>query len=308
MAWGTNGILAIALGQVVFLYCTATNKTQEIRACFEPNNYVTSVAWRSGANQLAVGTFQAELQLWDIDRCAKLRSLRSHRARIGSLAWSSSDTLASGSLDAKILLNDVRASRYVVGVLAHHTEEVCGLAWSPDGNTLASGSNDNQLCLWNSVTMPRCSNRGHGAAVRALTWSPWERHLLASGGGAADGAIKLWSSLNGQLLRSVATGSQVCALAWSNTTRELVSAHGHHSAANTVTLWEYPSMTRVCDLTGHTARVLHLAISPNGMSMASAGADETLRFWDVFPSSRSSWMSPNPGKSGRFDLHSAVIR
>jgi len=41
-------------------------------------------------------------------------------------------------------------------------------------------------------------------------------------------------------------------------------------------------MVKVKELTGHTARVLHLANSPDGASVCSAGADETLRFWNVF--------------------------
>ncbi len=41
-------------------------------------------------------------------------------------------------------------------------------------------------------------------------------------------------------------------------------------------------MKKVCDLHGHTSRVLHLALSPDGTTVASAAADETLRFWKVF--------------------------
>jgi hypothetical protein len=41
-------------------------------------------------------------------------------------------------------------------------------------------------------------------------------------------------------------------------------------------------MKKLCDLRGHTSRVLHLALSPDGTTIASAAADETLRFWKVF--------------------------
>lgn len=39
---------------------------------------------------------------------------------------------------------------------------------------------------------------------------------------------------------------------------------------------------QAAELTGHTARVLHMAQSPDGASVVTAGADETLRFWKVF--------------------------
>ena len=46
-------------------------------------------------------------------------------------------------------------------------------------------------------------------------------------------------------------------------------------------------MTRIATLTGHTFRVLYLSMSPDGQAIVTGAGDETLRFWNVFPSSRS---------------------
>ena len=46
-------------------------------------------------------------------------------------------------------------------------------------------------------------------------------------------------------------------------------------------------MTKVATLTGHTYRVLYLGMSPDGQSVVTGAGDETLRFWNVFPSNRS---------------------
>ena len=118
------------------------------------------------------------------------------------------------------------------------------------------------------------------AAVKALSWCPMHRNLLASGGGTADRTIKFWNAHTGAMLHSVDTGSQVCALLWSRHHKEIVSSHGF--SQNQLCLWRYPSMTKLCELTGHTARVLHLAQSPDGETVVSAAADETLRFWSIF--------------------------
>ena len=55
---------------------------------------------------------------------------------------------------------------------------------------------------------------------------------------------------------------------------------------NQLTIWKYPSMIRVADLVDHTARVLCMSMSPSGESVASAGADETLRIWKCFDRSQ----------------------
>lgn len=173
-----------------------------------------------------------------------------------------------------------------MATLSRHTQEVCGLAWSPDGTTLASGANDNTLCLWNagssSTNTPRFELTEHQAAVKALAWSPHERNLLASGGGTADRSIKFWNTQTGALLNSIDTGSQVCNLLWNPNEKEILSSHGF--ARNQLSLWKYPTMAKVKEFEGHTARVLHMACNPNTGTVVSAAADETLRFWDIFAS------------------------
>ncbi|CAM9822258.1 unnamed protein product, partial [Ascophyllum nodosum] len=62
---------------------------------------------------------------------------------------------------------------------------------------------------------PRRTLVEHQAAVKALAWCPFQRHLLASGGGTADRSIKFWNTANGSMLNSIDTGSQVCSLQWS---------------------------------------------------------------------------------------------
>ena len=163
--------------------------------------------------------------------------------------------------------------------------QVCGLRWNSGENILASGGNDNRLRLWSpSSTDPIHDLVGHTAAVKALSWSPHQSGLLASGGGTQDRHIRFWNARTGASLNSVDTGSQVCNLAWSQTTSELVSTHGF--SQNEVIVWKYPTMQRLGVLEGHTMRVLYLATSPDGQTIVTGAGDETLRFWNVFPKLR----------------------
>ena len=103
---------------------------------------------------------------------------------------------------------------------------------------------------------------------------------MATGGGKQDGTIKLWNSLSGVISKSIETDSQISALLWSNHNRELLSSHG--DPENKLTVWKFPDLSKVGDMLGHTERILSIALSPNGETIASLAADETLRFWECF--------------------------
>ena len=293
--WGSHNILAVALNSTVYLWNASSGDIQELCSCKDEDDFVSSVKYIDGGEYLAVGTNLNAVQLWDVESKKMLRSLDGHDARVSSLAWNG-HLLSSGGRDSLIVNHDVRVPRHKLSCYQGHLQEVCGLKWSPDGGTLASGGNDNMLCIWDhrrsyqnmtqsqrAALAPRIALSEHCAAVKALAWCPYQRSLLASGGGTADRTIKLWNTANGACTRSVDTGSQVCSLVWNPYERELLSSHGF--SENQLCLWKFPSMTRVKQLNGHTARVLHMTVSPDGSTVCSAAADETLRFWKVFESS-----------------------
>ena len=70
-----------------------------------------------------------------------------------------------------------------------------------------------------------------------------------------------------------------------------VSTHGY--SQNQILVWKYPSLVQVAKLTGHSYRVLYLAMSPDGEAIVTGAGDETLRFWNVFSKARSQKVSCN---------------
>lgn len=278
--WNSSNILAVALYESVHLWNAESGSVQEL--CNDRYGYgATSVSWMPSRNILAIGTENHEVQLWDVERFVCLRRMRSHSGRVGSLAWNDA-MLSSGSRDAQIHNHDVRIPNHHIATLSSHHQEVCGLKWSSNGRHLASGGNDNIVCIWDSQqTRYRFRFDHHSAAVKALAWCPWQNSILATGGGTEDCHIRFWNTNTGTCLNSMDTKSQVCSIIWSPNEKEFVTGHGF--SQNQLTVWKYPSLMRMAELKGHGSRVLHMCLSPDGQTVLSAGADETLRFWKIFP-------------------------
>lgn len=214
--------------------------------------------------------------------------MRGHTSRVSSMSWNSY-LLSSGCRTGAIFHHDVRIAQHHVASMLGHSQEVCGLKWNPKKNYLASGGNDNVVNVWSSQLSgtnntdkisPVYTFTDHQAAVKAIDWCPWKANLLATGGGTNDRTIKIWNTNNGKNLYSIPTRSQVSSILWSKDYKELISSHGFTN--NELIIWKYPGITKVAELTGHTQRILGMSMSPDGSTVVSLGADETLRFWNCF--------------------------
>lgn len=284
--WGSQDVLAVGLGSAVYLWDSASGSVNRLCDLGRAES-VCSVSWIGAGTHLAIGTNSGLVEIWDATTCKCTRTMTGHTLRASSLAWNH-HVLSSGSRDRSVLHRDVREAPHYMARIEAHTQEVCGLRWNVEENKLASGANDNTLCVWDAlnVSEPLMRVTEHEAAVKALAWSPHQRGVLASGGGTADRRIKMWNVLTRAKLADIDTGSQVCNLGWSTTSNEIVSTHGY--SKNHVALWSVkgPQLSHVASLTGHTYRVLYLALSPDGQTVVTGAGDETLRFWNLFEPKR----------------------
>lgn len=277
--WSACNIVSVALSEMVFLFNAISGQTSKLLSL--PTGNITALRWTGEGIHVSVGTSSGEVQIWDAAAQRQLRSFQGHVGRIGAMAWHN-HVLTSGAADAEVHNHDVRIREHLVGRRTGvHSDLVCGLDYNAEG-ILASGSNDNSVCIWQSplCTKPLYTLKEHTAAVKALKWCPWQRHVLATGGGTADKQICLWNASSGRLMTSADTGSQVTGIVWGAQERELLTSHGY--SRNQLSLWKYPSLTKAADLEGHSGRLLGLAQSPDGSLVCSSSADETLRFWQIF--------------------------
>ena len=166
-------------------------------------------------------------------------------------------------------------------ILEGHTGDVYAIAFSPDGSTLASRSQDNTIRLWDvSTGAHKHTLEGHTdngiptADVTAIAFSP-AGSILASG--SADNTIRLWDAATGAHKHTLEGHTEaVTAIAFSP---DGMLASG--SADNTIRLWDAATGTHKHTLEGHTEAVTAIAFSPDGSILASGSADNTIRLWDA---------------------------
>ena len=269
----------------LFIWNAADGSIAELFSNQTEEDYISCVSWAEEGQFLAVGDSTNVIQIWDVAAQRQMRKLHGHADRIATMKWNN-HILANGSRSGGLFLHDVRLPEPLVSTLESHVQEICGMAWAPETNThiLATGANDNLVLIWDdrNTSAPVHSFSDHQAAVKAVSFCPWQPRTLATGGGSQDRHIRFWNTSTGNLLNSVDTGSQVSAIVWSSEDyKELASGHGY--SHNQVTVWKYPSMGKVADLQGHSSRVLSLLKSPDGSMVASAAGDETIRMWKMWP-------------------------
>ena len=153
---------------------------------------------------------------------------------------------------------------------------VNSVAFTPDGETLASGSNDNTIRLWRVATGSVLKTiRGQSDSVNSVAFSP-DGETLATG--SNDNTIRLWRVATGFLLRTLRGHSDpVNSVAFSPDGERLASG----SQDKTVRLWRVATGSVVKTMKGHDSSVNSVAFSPDGVRLASGSDDDTVRLWRV---------------------------
>lgn len=278
--WSSGNQVAIGLERNVYVWSADSGSVSSLLEC-SADTYISSVKWSGDGAYVGVGLGTGEVQIWDVEEQTKLRSMFGHETRVGVMGWNK-HILSTGARSGLVYNHDVRIAQHKVAELVSHTGEVCGLEWRADGAQLATGANDNLVSIWDarSLAAPKFTKANHRAAVKAVSWCPWQSNLLATGGGSNDRQIYFWNTTTGARVNHIATDSQVTSLRWSTHYKEIVSSGGFPD--NSLSIWSYPTGVKNMEIPAHESRVLHSCLSPDGQMLATAAADESLKFWKVF--------------------------
>jgi WD40 repeat protein/GTPase SAR1 family protein len=160
-------------------------------------------------------------------------------------------------------------------VFEGHDDRALCVAFDPEGRTLASGSGDSTVNLWEVADGKLLRVlKGHRNSVVSLAFDPEGRTLVS---GSPDGTAVLWEVANGKLLRSLRghTGD-VSSVAFDPKGNMLVSGSG-----STVTIWESANGKLLRILEAQQNGISSLAFDPDGQRLVTGGEDGTVKVWEV---------------------------
>ncbi|MEM6252746.1 MAG: P-loop NTPase fold protein [Cyanobacteria bacterium P01_D01_bin.156] len=157
-----------------------------------------------------------------------------------------------------------------------HSDTIGSVAFSPDGQSIVSSSDDKTIRLWDLQGNPIGNPfQGHSRSVFSVTFSPDGKTIVS---GSADHTIRLWD-LQGNPIGEPFQGhsAPVWSVAFGPNGKTIASG----SNDNTIRLWDLNGNPIGEPFQGHLDTVLSVAFSPDGNTLASSSADRTIRLWNL---------------------------
>jgi WD40 repeat protein len=214
---------------------------------------------------------------WDL-RTGQRQQLGPRRTFVYDIALAPSGETIAASYGGELFLMDVNTGQSLLGPFK--ASRAVSLAFSSDGQVLASGNEDGSITLWDPSTGAQIGRSfevpGGSSLVVGIAFSP-DGRILATGN--ADGSVSLWDSSTQDLLGSLSGGhaDQVLTLAFSPDGRTLASGGGD----GTIALWDIAHRRQIGEsFSGYAEKINGLQFSPDGASLVSGGDAGSYYIWN----------------------------
>ncbi|EEB08647.1 Cdc20/Fizzy family WD repeat protein [Schizosaccharomyces japonicus yFS275] len=300
LAWSKFGELAVALANQVYLWTAVTGP---VLLKMDGSSDISSLAYSGDGSVLAVARIDGAVQLWQgaADQ-KKLISELFFNGDISCMAWSPvKRLLLIGGCTGKIYSYVLRKNEVVrVSCIKNvHAEQVCGLCWNHDGTMFASGGNDNRVAVFDArtPTVPQFV-WFHKAAIKALSFCPWQKSILAVGTGSSDQSLYFYDTFRGNEVARKFCGSQITATLWSRRYREICVALGYSDRPEqrSLVVYRWPQLTPVFGMSTSKHRDARrvrtvMAVDTHcrvggtwkeGEYIIVANSDETVKFYKIW--------------------------
>lgn len=263
----------------------------------EPRSDVYSVSYSEDKKFIATGGSSHKARIWEAQTGRFLGSFAGHKDNIYAVAFSPDGRLLASAggqkrkrpeinrnpdQDNSVCVWDIRKGElYLIGerlaVFSEHTDWVNAVAFSPDGKTLASCSQDKSIQLWHVQSFKHLRTfTGHEDGVNAIVFSP-DGKTLASG--SSDGTVLLWDFNIGELIiPPIQVAGHVTSLSYSPDGSFLACSTNNDQAVHVL---DAKTGEKLHAYVGHTGRINAVVFSSDGKTVASVSSDCTVLIWDI---------------------------
>jgi WD40 repeat protein len=278
--WLPDGVRIVTGGQDGVAHLWNVPNRDEEAVLYGHADAITSIAVAPDGHWLVTGSEDATAQVWDLtspDPTSDPTTLRGHDRGITAVATDPEGRwLITGSKDTTVRLWDLNTPGKVSApiVLYGHESSVTTVGISPDARRLAAGSTGTVL-VWNLTNLDAEPTALHseGATIIDVHFQA-DGSLLTTG---ADAHAISWNMSSGEKLAEFQwpiETEQINSITWSPDETQIVIV----TPDGLATVCDAVGKKSLFTLVGYSD-VLHAAWSPNGIRIATAGRDGTIRVW-----------------------------
>lgn len=253
---------------------------------------VLTVVFSPDGRRLATASKDGLVKVWDMGNGHELRTYRGSGDPVKALAWSGDGKLIASTAGNEIHLWDPATGKLTTA-LKGHEKLVTALAFAPDSASLASGSEDTSVRVWNVGQGAETANlnadfdKKSKAQINDVAFSPNGKLVAAVNG---NGLLQVWNPSLEKSKRLVSgwdahPSSTAYQVAFGKDTSVIFSSGSDSRAKQWIGLGpngeNLPGHPRPTPIEGHNGYVTALAATPDGKFLATGSTDKTVRLWDL---------------------------
>ncbi|KAF4342879.1 vegetatible incompatibility het-e-1 [Fusarium beomiforme] len=239
----------------------------------ESGHRIFSVAFASNGQQLAIGSADTTVRIWDISMDVQPRTVEDHGDTVTSITISpDGQHLASGSKD-----NTVKIWSIATGICQHtllgHNETIYSLAFSTDSKCIASSSTVTTVRIWDTMTGICLQTLNHNHPVRSVIFSSDSQYLASASGTT----VQIWDMKMGECVSELDQGNTTCSVGFSADKRLLVTG----LFDGTIWVWGTKEGKCLRRIQRPESVVISVAVSLDKQYLASSSNDQNIKIWDL---------------------------